>query len=235
MVSPLNLLEFRYLHYRNINNVIFIFNNNMKFYLSSFKLGNKSKELIRLMLDNKKIGYIINACDYTNVDFDKRVSWEKNDMESLSNLGLTVELIDLKKYFGKIDELRRKINGLGGVFIRGRNTFILRQAMKLSGFDIIFNELLKREDFLYSGYSAGICVLAPNFKALQIVDDPKDKPYKELKETIWDGLGFLDYIILPHYKSEHPESADIDKEVQYCRDNNILFKTLKDGEVIIIE
>jgi dipeptidase E len=207
----------------------------MKFYLSSFKLGNKIEELIRLMPENKRIGYIPNACDYTNVDLDKKNKSKKLDIESLENLGFIVEYLDLKDYFGKTDKLRKKIKGLGGVFVRGGNTFILRQAMRLSGFDIIFNELLKSDDFLYSGYSAGICVLAPNFQALQIVDDPNDKPYDKLKETIWEGLGFLDYIILPHYKSDHPESAAIDKEVKYCKDNKIRFKTLRDGEVIIIE
>lgn len=107
--------------------------------------------------------------------------------------------------------------------------------MKLSWFDLIFQELLQRDDFVYAGYSAWICVLAPDFKALQIVDDPTDKPYPALQETIWEWLGYLDYIILPHYKSDHPESADIDKEVEYCKEKNIPYKTLRDGEVIIIE
>ncbi len=207
----------------------------MKFYLSSFRLGDKSKELFRLMPNNKKIAYIPNACDYTNIDWDKKNKWEKLDIESLENLGLNVEYLDLKEYFGKTDKLRKKLNEFGGVFVRGGNIFILRQAMKLSGFDKIFNEFLERDDFLYSGYSAGICVLAPNLKGFQIVDDPTDKPYKELQKTIWEGLDFLDYIILPHYKSNHPESADIDKEIEFCKKNNIPYKTLKDGEVIIIE
>ena len=72
-------------------------------------------------------------------------------------------------------------------------------------------------------------------KSLQIVDNPDDKPYKKLQETIWEGLNFLEYMILPHYDSDHPESEDIDKEVEYCKQNNIPFKTLRDGEVIIIE
>jgi dipeptidase E len=207
----------------------------MKFYLSSFKLGDKSNKLVRLMSDNKKSAYIPNACDYTNVDWNKKNKWEAMDIKSLEDLGLKVEYLDLKDYFGKIDELRNKLNEFGGVFIRGGNTFILRQAMNLSGFDVIFKELLKRDNFVYSGYSAGICVLSTNFGDLKIVDDPTDKPYKELQETIWEGLGYFDYIILPHYKSDHPESADIDKEVEYCKENNIPFKTLRDGEVIIIE
>jgi len=207
----------------------------MKFYLSSFTLGDKSNDLIRLMPENKNIAYIPNACDYTNVDWNSRNEWEDKEIKSLEALGLEVKYLDLKIFFGKIDSLREKLDEFGGVFIRGGNTFILRQAMFLSGFDIIFKELLKKKDFVYSGYSAGICVLAPDFKALQNVDDPKDKPYEEMQDTIWEGLNCLDYIILPHYKSDHPESADIDKEVEYCKKNNIPFKTLRDGEVIVIE
>lgn len=207
----------------------------MKFYLSSFRLGNKSAELVRLMPENKKIAYIPNANDYTNVDLDRKIKWERLDIDSLEKIGLSVEYLDLRNYFDKTDDLRKKLSEFGGVFIRGGSAFVLRQAMRLSGFDIIFKELLKRDDFVYSGYSAGICVLAPDFKAIQIVDDAKDWPYKELQETIWEGLGYLDYMILPHYKSDHPESADIDKEVEFAKKNNIPFKTLSDGEVIIIE
>jgi dipeptidase E len=37
-----------------------------------------------------------------------------------------------------------------------------------------------------------------------------------------------------HYKSDHPESTSIDKEVEYCEKNNIPYQTLKDGEVIVV-
>ncbi len=95
--------------------------------------------------------------------------------------------------------------------------------MKLSGFDDIIKNM-DRDDFLYSRYSAGICILVPSLKALQQVDNPNIMPYEELKEIIWEGLGILDYIILPHYKSEHPESADIDKEVEFCKKIIFLLK-----------
>lgn len=203
----------------------------MKFYLSSYKIGketDKLKELAR----GKKIGFIPNSLDY--VEPKARQESNEKNMKDLSDLGIDVEMLDLKDYFGKKEELKKKIDNLGGVWIRGGNTFVLRQAMKLSGFDEIIKNI-KRKDFLYGGYSAGICILAPNLKALQQVDKPDIMPYEESKEVILDGLGILDYIILPHYKSDHPESADIDKEVEFCKKNNIPFKTLRDGEVIIIE
>ena len=207
----------------------------MKFYLSSFKLGNDSKELVRMMIPNKKMGFIPNAGDYTNADIQRENEVNNKDMAELKNLGLDVQLLDLREYFSKIDELRKKISELGAVFVRGGNTFVLRQAMRLSGFDTIFTELLKRDNFVYAGYSAGICVLSGDIKVLQTVDDPNDKPYRELQDTIWEGLGYLDYIIIPHYKSFHPESALVDRLVEQCQKNSIPFKTLRDGEVILIE
>jgi dipeptidase E len=207
----------------------------MKFYLSSFKLGNEPKELVRMMMPNKKIGFIPNASDYTNADIQRENEINNQDMAELKNLGLDVQLLDLREYFGKTDELRKKISELGGLFVRGGNTFVLRQAMRLSGFDTIFKELLKRDNFVYAGYSAGICVLSRDIKVLQTVDDPNDKPYRELQDIIGEGLGYLDYIIIPHYKSYHPESALVDRLVEQCQKNGTPFKTLRDGEVILIE
>ncbi|PIN73254.1 hypothetical protein COV20_03420 [Candidatus Woesearchaeota archaeon CG10_big_fil_rev_8_21_14_0_10_45_16] len=203
----------------------------MKFYLSSYGIGKKAGELKRLAR-GRKIGLILNALDHVKPG-ERKASNEKN-LKELSSLGLDVEILDLKDYFGKKQRLKEKIDTLGGVWVRGGNTFVLRQAMKLSGFDKIIKNL-NNKDFLYGGYSAGICVLAPSLEALQQVDDPSVMPYKESKETVWEGLGMLDYIILPHYRSDHPESADIDKEVEFCKKNKIPFKTLRDGEVIVIE
>lgn len=149
--------------------------------------------------------------------------------------GFEPEILDLKMYFGKQKELEKKLAELGAVWVNGGNTFVLRQAMRLSSFDKIFNNLLKRKDFLYGGYSAGICVLAKDLHGLEIVDEPNQRPYGKKYKTIWEGLGLLNYMILPHYKSKHTESRLINKTVQYFIDHKLLFKALRDGEVIIIE
>ena len=202
----------------------------MKFYLSSYRIGNKGDELIK-MVPLRKIGYIRNASDKLSVE--RNMSQTESNINELKKLGLEPEIIDLKNYFGKYKELEEKLNELNAVWIKGGNTFVLRQAMKLSGFDkYILSNLHK--DFLYAGYSAAICVLYKNMYALQIVDDPNEFPYKEINETIWEGLGIVDHMLLPHYDSDHPESEDISKEVEYCKKNNIPYKTLRDGEVIIL-
>lgn len=207
----------------------------MRFYLSSYKLGNEQKKLVGLMpREKKKIGYIPNALDFSSADPERREVGIRKEINELNTLGLEAELLDLRNYFGESERLKERLRELGGVFVRGGNTYILRQAMKLSGFDELIKEKIN-EDFLYSGYSAGVCILAKDLRPLKIVDDPTDFPYEEIKEPIWEGLGFLDYMILPHYDSDHPESKRIDEEIKFYKENNIPFKPLRDGEVIIID
>src|SRR3989344_5255637 len=204
----------------------------MKYYLSSYEIGNETEKLKKLV-PKGKIGYIPNARDFTGADPERRAKRNEKDMNSLSELGFEVEMINLRDYFGKQDKLKKKLEELGAVFISGGNVFILRQAMKLSGLDAILKEL-RDTDFLYAGYSAAGCVLAQSLKGMDIVD-PLDTPYEGQKEIIWEGLGFVDFRFMPHWDSNHPESADIEKEITYCKENNIPYKAVRDGEVIVLE
>ncbi len=215
----------------------------MKLYLSSYKLGDKT-EFLKSHIEEygNKIAYIANALDFTNPNIERRNETISSDIKNLSEVGFDVEVLDLKDYFSDFSngaskgatKLKSKLAAISAIWVSGGNTFILRQAMKLSGLDeIIINDLSTRTDFLYAGYSAGICVLSPDLIHLQTVDNPDERPYKENTEIIWEGLNIIDFAILPHYDSDHPESAEIDKEIKFCIENKILFLALRDGEVII--
>lgn len=120
--------------------------------------------------------------------------------------------------------------------MRGGNSFVLAQAFRLSGFGRILKKYFDYDkDIVYGGYSAGICNIGTTLNGIHLVDDPEQHPYSEIDQIIWEGLNILNYAIVPHYKSDHGESEDIDKVVQYMIDNKIPFKVLRDGEVIIIE
>lgn len=205
----------------------------MKLYLSSYRLGNSSEKLVKILSDNKRIAIIANAMDF--VDDLQRQEKTKQSITELKNLGLFPEEIDLRDYFGKQKELSKKLNNFGAVYVRGGNTFILRKAMLQSGFDNLIKEKNKDPNFVYAGYSAGICVLSPTLHGLELVDNPNIVPQGYNQEIIWNGLGIVDFSIAPHYKSDHPESGNVDKEVEYFIKNNISFKTLRDGETIIKE
>ncbi len=206
----------------------------MKYYLSSFELGNETEKL-KALVPKGKIGYIPNARDAS--DPERREKRNNTDIASLRELNLEVELVNLSDYFERQNELKKKLDELGAIFISGGNVFILRQAMKLSGMDEILYKM-QNTNFLYAGYSAAGCVLSRDLTCYKIVDRtdiPYCTPYREQKEVIWEGLGFIDWAFMPHWDSDHSESADIEKEIAYCKENNIPYKAIKDGEVIVLE
>ncbi len=206
----------------------------MKFYLSSYRIGNKPEKLQEFFSPNRNVGFISNALDSWLDAPARKQKHINDDIASLTELGLTVELIDLRDYFGKQSLLEKKLKELGGLWISGGNVFVLRQAMKLSGLDqILIN--CKDDGFVYGGYSAAGCVLSAHLEPYKIADDPNDRPYPGLQETIWEGLDLIDFVFLPHFDSDHPESQDIQKEVLYCTERNLPFKTLRDGDVLIID
>lgn len=207
----------------------------MKLYLSSYKLGDEPRKLSELFSANKKIAYIDNALDFSD-DLERRENSRKNEMDELRKLGLVPEYIDLRKYFENNSALQGKIAKLGGVFVRGGNTFVLRVAFKLSGFDKIIKQIAKNsEEFVYAGYSAGCCVLQKSLKGIEFVDDPTAVQTSYGIQTVWEGLGLIDYVFVPHYKSDHSESAATDNEVAHYDKLGIKYKTLRDGEVVISE
>ncbi len=204
----------------------------MRLFLSSYRLGNQPDKLPALVGENKRTAIVVNAQDAKTPE--SRAEQVQQEIRNLTALGLKPEELDLRHYFGKPDELREFIKDFGLVWVRGGNVFLLRRAFKQSGFDEILTELLRNDQITYGGFSAGICVLAPSLKGIELVDPLDEIAEGYDKEIIWEGLGLLDYALAPHYKSDHPESEDIQKCVEYFTDNHILFKALRDGEIIII-
>ena len=204
----------------------------MKLYLSSYKFGNYTEELVKLCPGNKKAGIIMDAVDWG--DPERVVKSLKDQMDILKSLGFNPEQIDLRNYFDKSEDLKKHLADFGLVWVYGGNTFVLKRAYEQSGFDKIIKEILLKDEIVYAGFSAGIVLLSKSMKGLEIVDDPKIVPEGYKADFSWDGLGILDYNIAVHYKSNHPESESMDKEIEYYKENNIPYQTLKDGEVIVI-
>lgn len=209
----------------------------MKFYLSSFKIGNEVHKLKKITQNgNKRVAYISNALDDFSIDLERRKRIEVNDISDLEQIGFQVDLLDLRHYFNKQIELEERIKKYDVIWVSGGNSFVLLQAMNLSGFDVIIKKFYEDNvDIVYGGYSAGVCVLGPTLKGIHLADDQNQKPYGDQYDAIWDGLGILDYVIVPHYQSDHFEFEAMEKSVQYLIENKLLFIPLKDGEVIVIE
>lgn len=203
----------------------------MKYYLSSFKFG-KEKHQFKELAPTNRIAIIPNALDFRDVDSDRTRQSIKNKMLQLSKLGFDPEIVDLKDYFEHKYRLKHLIDTIGVVFILGGNVFVLRQAMKLSGLDEILLSHKNDHNFLYSGYSAAGCVLAPSLKQYKLVGDHTQAPYPD-QDTILAGLGLADFAFMPHWDSDHPESLQIGEAIEYCKQHNIKYKALRDDDVLI--
>jgi dipeptidase E len=206
----------------------------MRLYLSSYKVGKQPELLLRLCGDNKKVAVIRNAIDYA-VPEARKESVDRA-IQELKEIGLPdAEELDLRAYFGKSKELESKLENYGCVWITGGNVFVLKRAVERCGFDIAIKNLLTRDKLVYAGYSAGSVLAAPTLRGIELVDDVT-LAYKDGKEDFeWNGLGLVPYSIAPHYKSDHPESAAVEKVVAYFEKNTMPYRALRDGEVIIVE
>ena len=204
-------------------------------YLSSFRLGDHPEQLAKLFGKNRRVAVIANATDDLQTAEERKLKVLK-EIEWLDALGLKAEELDLRDYFGKPEELRKKVDEYGGVWVRGGNGFNIVRAAHQSGFDKIILEKNEDKNFVYAGYSAGICFLTPDLQGIELVDDPNFVPVGYKPEIIWKGLGILKYHIAPHYRSpNHPESPLVEKSVEYFISHKMVYKTLRDGEVIITQ
>lgn len=205
----------------------------MRLYLSSFRCGNKPEALLRLLGNGRRTALIFNAQDWKSDE--ERSNDLTQETERLKNIGSDPQEVDLREYFARKDELKETLLRFDLIWTRGGNAFILRRAFKQSGADIVIPALLSEDALVYGGYSAGVDIMQPHLRGVEVVDDPNLVPEGYDKEIIWDCLGLIPYCVAPHYKSDHPESADIDKTVTYYIDNHIPFIALRDGQAIVIE
>ncbi len=206
----------------------------MKLYLSSMRLGTTKAALTKMAGQDSRIAFIANGLDVIQNESRKQEVIQRG-IDDLIEIGLDPEVIDLRKFFRSGTSVSDAIEPYNVIFLTGGNAFVLRRAMKQSGLDVFLWDNLDRTDLLYVGYSAGICVAGPTLKSLELVDDPNVVPEGYDAEALWDGLGLIEYNLIPHYKSDHFESDAINLVIEHCIENKILFKALKDGEVVIRE
>ena len=202
----------------------------MILYLSSQKFGDNCDFLKKWINNhNNKILLIFNALDAKGQD--KINNNIKEDMGLLEEIGFEITVIDLKEYFDKYDELNKICQNYNAFCVMGGNVFVLRQAMKYSGFDTFLKEISNNDNYLYIGYSAGSCVLSKRLDIFKSVDEPID--FYNKGEIVYDGIIFINYTFIPHYKSNYHKAHLIDEIVNKCKNEKINYKAFKDGEVTI--
>lgn len=206
----------------------------MKLYLSSYHLCKEPARLSSLPAKNKRAAVVRNALDQCT-DGPRLKDGLEREIDDLTALGLLPEPLDLREFFGKSEGLEKHISEFGFIWVTGGNSFVLRRAYAQSGLDIILRDKLVEDDFVYAGYSAGICVVTPTLEGIHLADDPGAQPAGYAGDIIWSGLGFVPFCIAPHYRSDHCESALIEKSVEYFIERKIPFIALRDGEALLLD
>lgn len=207
----------------------------MRLYLSSYRMGDHPEYLTALVGDGgRRTVVIANALD-DEPDAVRRVS-VGTEFTALGRLGFDAAELDLRDYFDDEARLRRDLAGVALAWVRGGNTFVLRYALARSGGDAVFRDLLAQDSLVYAGYSAGPCVLSPSLRGLETIDDADAVRRLYGAEPVWDGLALLEEAFVPHYQSPgHLESAAIDLLAERYRAEGISHRTLRDGQVLLID
>lgn len=136
-----------------------------------------------------KLALIENAAD-TYAEGSR--AWVDQNRASIQSHDFDVEIIDIKRYKGKLSELKDKLAIKDIIWFGGGNTYYLRWLLKDTGIDKLLAELVEQGK-VYGGGSAGAIIAGPTLKHFETADDPKDAP-----EVIYDGLNFTDSVVVPH-------------------------------------
>lgn len=206
----------------------------MRLFLSSQDLGHYAHIAREMAGDNPKAIFIKNAQD--DLPEDRRNFSNTQKLQMFNDAGFEPEMIDLRDYFGKKDKLAERMTGIGSFWSSGGNTFILRRAMKASGLDEILKDMLARDEIMYGGWSAGACVASTNLHGIEYGDRHTSDIVPDIypiKETIWEGLGLVDFMIIPHCDQEWFEK-NIEPTERHLNSLGRKFFKLNDGQVVVV-
>lgn len=206
----------------------------MRLYLASYRTGDSHSELIRMAGAGARVGVISNAVDF--IPTADREAYARKVFDPVADFrahGLDAYDLDLRAYFRRPEALLAELESTRMVWAVGGNAFLLRRAMRQSGFDAIAPGLIWAERLVYGGWSAGACVAAPSLRGLELMDDPTELAEGYDPAPIWEGLGLIDAAVVPHWRSDHPEAQAAEQVAAWMTANRIPHRTLRDGDVLI--
>lgn len=177
---------------------------------------------------------ISNALDF--IPDEARRSYARNVFDPLAvfaDHGMAAADLDLRRFFGDPAGLAAALVDVQLVWATGGNAFLLRRAMRQSGFDGIVRRRSDKGDLIYAGWSAGAVVAGPSLRGLELMDDPAVVVDGYEPAPIWEGLGLTDAVIVPHVESDHPEAEAAGRAVAWLAAAGLPHTPLRDGEVVV--
>ena len=208
----------------------------MRLYLSSYRFGDRFDLFLAMAGQGARVGVISNALD--TIPQAAREAYARNVHDPLADLrahGLIASDLDLRSFFGQPERLDAALGELDAVWAVGGNAFLLRRAMRQSGFDDAGVRRIRADTILYGGWSAGAVVAGPSLKGIELMDQPNDIVAGYDPAPLWDGLGLIGVHLVPHYESGHAESPAAEKVTEYLLDHAMPYRTMRDGDVLVCD
>ena len=202
----------------------------MKLFLSSENLGKYASIFVELAGPKKSVLYVGNAKDYlTNDERTAKVIEHKAQFE---NLGLKFTELDLRNHF--VEKVQPGLlDAYGAVWCSGGNTFLLRSAMKISGFDELLKSEVLKGSIAYGGSSAGAIVAGPTLQGTELGDDPSEVRGLYGSNIIWSGLAMVSVVCVPHCDSDW-FGASAKLMIAHLEDTKTPYIALNDGQVYLV-
>ena len=202
----------------------------MRLLLSSWFLKPDSRpSALPDSLRTGRAGIVLNALDQFGSSRARDYGRERHTFETF---GYECEELDLRDYFSAPDELTQRVADLDLVWALGGNAFVLARAVTQARLGAALRAQVERPEFTYGGYSAGACVAGPDLRGIDLIDDPTVLPDGYAAETTPECLGLVPYRIVPHWRSDHPETDGASRAAAYLAQAGLAHRCLRDGDVI---
>lgn len=172
---------------------------------------------------NKKILYI-----YTAYEQKMGEQWQEDDKKALSKAGFKIIEYTITGKTRK--NIAQDIKSVDIIYVAGGNTFYLLEKIQETKCANIIRDYVNRGK-IYIGTSAGSIIAGPDiypaYELDNISEASKLKGYK--------GLSLVDFVVMPHWGSDHFRSRYLDKRMEnnYNTKNKLIL--LNDYQYIQIE
>lgn len=208
----------------------------MRLYLASHRASDRFPRLIAMAGPGAKALVVPNAADAIPPAARAAYARDVHDpVRHFQDHGIAAATLDLRAFFGRPGAIDAALAGVDLVWVTGGNTFLLRRAMRQSGFDAAVARLVRAAALIYAGWSAGAVVAGPTLRGVELVDDPHALAEGYDPAPVWDGLNLVPFTPVPHVDSDHPESAAAARVVARLQAQGTPFRALRDGEAFIQE
>ena len=160
------------------------------------------------------------------LDTPEDSDWKREDLESLERQGYNVETYTITNKTR--DEIASKIDEHDILYMCGGNTFyLLQQLQKTDALSLIKEKVTGGKTYI--GTSAGSIVATKDIAPTEKLDSLEAAP--DLKGT--QGLGIVDFILMPHWGSEHFRDLYLNQRLEKSYDDtNQKYIFLNDNQYI---